>query len=74
MQSIDYSFIGFLTLCVLGLSSFIVYLVKKIINLTKDCHEAMRDVKNAVTNNTKAYEDNASAIRELRTTIITIKN
>lgn len=74
MLNVDPSIIGFLISAILAMSGFIVWLVKKIISLTQDCSETMKDVRNAVTNNTSAIEDNSIALRELRTTILTIKS
>lgn len=73
MTDLNPTFIGFLITCVIGLASFVVWLVKKIIYLTDDCSATMKDVRNAVANNTSAIEDNSIALRELRTTILTIK-
>lgn len=70
----QYSFIGFLITCVLGLSGFIVWLVKKLIVLIKECTESMKDLKNAVYNNTTAAVDNAESLKELKNTIILINN
>lgn len=66
MENINPPFIVFLITCVLGLSGFVVWLVKKIIFLTSDCSSTMKDVRNAVTNNTEA-------IRDLKITIQSIK-
>lgn len=61
----QYTFITFLITCITALALFIRYLVVKIIALTSDCSSTMKDVRNAVTNNTEA-------IKELRTTILTL--
>lgn len=74
MENINPTFIGFLITCVISLAGFVVWLVKKIIALTSDCSETMKDVRNAVTNNTTALTDNSTALRELQKTMITIKN
>lgn len=59
----DYTFIGFLITCVLGLASFCVFLVKKVIAITKENTEAFKDLKHAIYSNTTAVNDLKSIIR-----------
>lgn len=65
MENLNPPFIAFLITCVISLAGFVVWLVKKLIQLTKECSETMKDVKNAVYNNTEA-------IKDLRTTLTLI--
>lgn len=65
MEKIDPSIFAFMCSCIVGMGTFSFWLVKKIIVLTKDCSETMKDVRHAVTNNTEA-------IKNLQTTIISI--
>lgn len=55
----QYTQIGFLISCVLGLSSFAWWLISKVIKITSE----------TIKENTTAYQELKFAIKELRTTI-----
>lgn len=71
----NYTFVGFLITCVLGLSVFVSWLVKKIIHITtealKENSNAMKDLKFAIHENSKSIESNIEAVKDLRQTITT---
>lgn len=70
----NYTFIGFLITCVFGMSSIIMWLVKKVINITKENTEAFKDFRHSINSLENALDNNTDAIKDLRQTIITIKN
>lgn len=53
----QYTFLGFLVTCVLGLALYAKYLVSKIIKITETNTSAFQELKHAVTNNTDAVKD-----------------
>lgn len=53
----QYTFLGFLITCVLGLALYAKYLVSKIIKITETNTSAFQELKHAVLNNTEAIRD-----------------
>lgn len=70
----QYTQTGFLIACVLGLSSFAYWLIRKIIKITtetvKENSVAFQELKFAIKELRTTIQDNNSSVRELRETII----
>ena len=65
METIDYSFIGFLVTCVIALAAYCKYLVGKIIKITETNTVAFKELQHAVSNNTDVTKDLKQAIQNI---------
>lgn len=70
----NYTFIGFLITCVLGLSGFATWLVKKVINITNENVQAFKDFKFAIHELKVSVDHNTDATKELKQTILTLNH
>ena len=62
----EYTFVGFLISCIIGLSIFVRYLVAKVIKITERNAEAFVSLTSALNNNTLAIKENTEVVRELQ--------
>lgn len=62
----QYTYIGFLITCVVSLSGFSVWLVKKVIKITETNTETYKDLKNSIEKLDISLDNNTEAIKELK--------
>ena len=65
----QYTYIGFLLTATIGLASFVVWLVKKVISLTEKSTDTHHELKGAISSLGEAVKNNTKATDELRYSI-----